>query len=82
MIDAPKCRCGHEGDGPHPCHAKSYSCCQFAEQRFYVIPGERYSLTGVQMKVQARETWACDPCWEEYKMLLDKAAKAISSLVE
>jgi hypothetical protein len=56
-----KCRCGHEGDGPHPCHARAYTCRKPAKQRFY--NARPAALAGVQMKFTADETWACDECW-------------------
>ena len=57
------CRCGHPGDdSPHPCHGLNYTCRQPATQRFY---GARLvALAGMQMKVEVRDTWACDACWE------------------
>lgn len=58
------CRCGHVGDGPHPCHGKSYTCGKPALRRFYDprLP----CLAGAQTKVTVNETWACDPCWEAW----------------
>lgn len=59
------CRCGHSGDGPHPCHAKAYGCRKPATLRFY---GARpVALAGVQMKLEMSDTWACDECWEMYR---------------
>ncbi len=58
------CRCGHEGGEPHPCHGQRYTCRAPAKHRLY----NPYlaSLAGVQMKVVAYDTWACDPCWEKF----------------
>lgn len=58
------CRCGHDGTGPHPCHGEGYSCRKPAKQRFY--NPQLVSLSGVQMKVQVTDTWACDDCWEKF----------------
>lgn len=62
MEETPQpCRCGHEGEGPHPCHARFYMCRKPATQRFY---GARPApLAGAQLKFVAQETWACDECW-------------------
>jgi hypothetical protein len=65
------CRCGHAGDGPHPCHAKGYRCGAPATQRFY--NAQRVALAGMQPKLQVQETWACDACWESYKAALKEA---------
>lgn len=62
------CRCGHTGEGPHPCHYANYSCGKPATQRFY---GPRLiAIAGIQMKVEVSSTWACDECWEKFKILL------------
>lgn len=58
------CRCGHTGDGPHPCHGHRYRCGQLGERRFVTYPT---ALSGAQMKLGAYETWACDACWAEYQ---------------
>lgn len=63
-----KCRCGHDGKGPHPCHAVGYTCRKPATQRFY--NARPVALAGVQMKFQATNTWACDECWNTLKKLL------------
>ncbi len=60
-----KCRCGYEGVGDHPCHAKLYTCRKSAEQRFY--NPKIVSLAGIQMKLEVTDTWACNECWEEYE---------------
>ena len=61
------CRCGHRGEGPHPCHAKGYTCRKPATQRFY--NAQPAVLAGVQMKLTCSSTWACDACWEWFKGL-------------
>jgi hypothetical protein len=60
-----QCRCGHDGQGPHPCHARGYTCRQPAKQRFY--SPKFVALAGAQVKLQVRETWACDPCWQNFE---------------
>jgi len=62
------CRCGHDGDGPHPCHAGQYTCRRPAKERFY--NPELAPLSGVQMKLQMTQTWACDECWAKMEELL------------
>ena len=64
------CRCGHSGDGPHPCHyspdgVTPYSCGKPATHRFY--GAHLTCLTGVQMKVGMHDTWACDDCWAKFQ---------------
>jgi hypothetical protein len=61
-----QCRCGHAGDGVHPCHWNGYACRKPAKRRFYALPMGSYSLAGCQPKVAASETWACDECWRAY----------------
>jgi hypothetical protein len=63
-----KCRCGHEGDGDHPCHAFAYTCRKPATQRF-IAQQTPYSIAGMQPKVVAHDTWACDDCWATFKEL-------------
>jgi hypothetical protein len=65
------CRCGHAGDGPHPCHAKGYRCGAPATQWFY--NAQRVALAGMQPKLQVTETWACDACWGSFKAMLKDA---------
>lgn len=67
------CRCGWDGDGPHPCHGDGYRCRAPAERRYYV-PGPA-SLAGVQMKLSMAETWACDACWARFQDAAEKAAR-------
>lgn len=55
------CRCGHQGEGPHPCHQNHYRCGKPAKQRFY--NAQLSCLAGAQLKFGASETWACDECW-------------------
>lgn len=64
---AEPCRCGHPGDSPdpHPCHGVAYTCRKPAKQRFYAP--RLVCLAGVQPKVGARSTWACDECWAEFQ---------------
>ena len=62
------CRCGHSGDGPHPCHYNAYKCGKPAQQRFY--NAHPVALAGVQMKFQVTETWACEECWLMFKSLI------------
>jgi len=65
------CRCGHSdfslSPEPHPCHGSEYTCGKPAKRRFY--NGKFVSLAGVQLKVQANETWACDACWDAFTKL-------------
>lgn len=63
-----ECRCGHTGEGPHPCHAKGHTCGKPATQRFY--NARPVCLSGMQMKLGVSETWACDECWEEFKAMM------------
>jgi hypothetical protein len=59
-----KCRCGFDGTGAHPCHFGGYTCGRQASQRFY--NARPVSLAGMQMKVEATDTWACDEHWAEF----------------
>lgn len=59
------CRCGHSGDGPHPCHFAVYTCGKPAKPRFYAVGPA--TLPGASLKVSALQTWACDECWEKYQ---------------
>lgn len=61
-----QCRCGHiDAPGkPHPCHGQAYTCRRPATQRFYGL--HPTCLAGMQMKLGAKETWACDECWAEF----------------
>jgi hypothetical protein len=68
-----KCRCGFDGNGPHPCHNNGYSCRKPAAQRFY--NPTPVALAGVQMKLEMSETWACDECWAGFRKLLDGSKK-------
>lgn len=61
------CRCGFQGDGEHPCHGMGYSCKNPATTRFVTYPT---ALSGMQMKLGAYQTWACDKCWENFKQIL------------
>ena len=71
---AEACRCGHSGEGPHPCHwsvdgRRPYSCGKPAEHRFY--GAHLTSLAGMQMKLGMHDTWACDEHWAEFRKQLD-----------
>lgn len=67
-MPALSCRCGFDGQGDHPCHAKAYGCRQPARERFYSTGYA--ALPGAQVKLSASQTWACDECWEEFKKIL------------
>lgn len=66
VVTMNQCRCGHSGDGPHPCHGNGYACKKPSSQRFIVTNA---SLSGVQTKFGTYQTWACDECWEDYKKI-------------
>ena len=68
------CRCGHSGDGPHPCHNDGYTCRKPATQRFY--GAHLTCLAGMQMKYGMHDTWACDDCWAKFKVDLAAAKDA------
>lgn len=60
-----RCRCGYDGeDYAHPCHGAGYTCRRPARHRFYVEGPA--ALSGVQMKLNMRDTWACDICWTSW----------------
>lgn len=59
------CRCGYTGEGPHPCHGQGYTCRRPATRRLYEQPAP-YSLAGMQPKISAVETWACQECWRAW----------------
>ena len=63
-----KCRCGHSGDGAHPCHFANYQCREPATRRFY--NAQPAPLAGMQEKYIVTETWACDRCWSQYTAML------------
>lgn len=63
-----KCRCGHEGTGPHPCHGSGYQCRAPASSRLY--NARPVALSGIQFKLGVSETWACDACWAEFRAQL------------
>ena len=69
------CRCGWRPteDHPpeHPCHAKAYQCRKPARQRFY--NARPVALSGMQMKLQVTDTWACDECWAEFQAMVKVA---------
>lgn len=62
--DPKTCRCGHTGEGEHPCHFAGYTCRKPATQRFY--NPRAVALAGAQMKFDVQSTWACDEHWEAY----------------
>jgi hypothetical protein len=64
------CRCGHDGNGQHPCHAMEYTCRKPATQRFY--NARPAALTGAHVKLTTTETWACDECWAAMTRLLEE----------
>ncbi len=69
------CRCGHvEGVGPHKCHGKGYECENPGTRRFY--NARPATLSGVQPKLVADDTWACDECWEEFTKRVKVPEKA------
>lgn len=76
-MSSDKCRCGRDAsnDKPHPCHGNGYSCPNSgAKQHFY--NARPTCLSGMQMKLAADETWACDKCWESFsKLLAHEASK-------
>lgn len=66
------CRCGHDGTGPHRCHAGrpdphgtgedgSRWCTQDGKPRF--VASVRASLSGMQDKASVAEHWYCDEHW-------------------
>jgi len=63
-MDVEACRCGHTGTDPHPCHGNGYQCKRPAKQRFYNVT--TVALSGMQMKLQVNDTFACDICWKEW----------------
>lgn len=65
------CRCGHDGEGPHPCHFNLYTCRKPAVLRLYNPAA--VALAGMQMKVQMTETWACEECWLLFNEMLAAA---------
>lgn len=70
---ASSCRCAAPEDAdPHPCHGQVYACRKPAKRRLY---GARpVALTGVQMKLAASSTWACDECWAEFGWMVNGGA--------
>jgi hypothetical protein len=68
------CRCGYNGEGEHPCHR----CISKGGE---VRPGKRHFITyptalaGMQMKLGAYETFACEPCLKEYRDYVERAAE-------
>ena len=66
------CRCGWDGKGDHPCHGKGYTCGKPGTPRFVTY---LTCLAGVQPKVGAYDTIACDECWEDYKRTREEWVK-------
>ena len=64
MSDSEKYRCGWDGKGEHPCHWDAYTCRKPAKARYV---GRLTCLAGVQMKMGAYQTFACDEHWEAFK---------------
>jgi len=62
------CRCGWDGQGAHPCHGKGYTCKAPAKPRLYAL--RPAAVAGVQMKLEASHTFACDACWGWFETLL------------
>lgn len=65
-----KCRCGHTGmPEEHPCHGRGYTCRKEAAPRLVAYTT---ALAGMQLKLGAYQTWACDECWADYTKTLGK----------
>lgn len=64
IMEMNTCRCGHVGDGEHPCHGNAYTCRKPSKQRFY--NARPVALAGMQMKLQVTDTWACEECWIKF----------------
>lgn len=68
------CRCGYAGEGEHPCHR----CINKGGE---VRPGKRIfvtypaALAGMQMKLAAYESYACEPCREEFRAFVEAETK-------
>lgn len=79
------CRCNRETERGHLCHGQGYTCPNPGKLRIY--NAEPVALAGMQMKVQAQQTIACDVCWAAYigfdgsarKPLLSSAATSAKS---
>lgn len=65
LKDLSQCRCGHAGEGPHPCHANEYTCRKPATRRWY--NARMVGLAGMQDKFEVSDTWACDECWAKWQ---------------
>jgi hypothetical protein len=53
-----------------------YTCGKPATQRWYV-PNPNVSLSGMQLKASACDTWACDDCWKDFQQRLAERAKVL-----
>lgn len=61
------CRCGVDSKtNPHPCHGQLYQCKKPAKHRFY--NPKLVTLSGTKLKMSVSDTWACDECWENFKI--------------
>lgn len=72
------CRCGwtESSNTPHLCHR-----CGKREgaSKLYCDTGPiKYSIAGDQPKVIARETIACDVCWEDFSKVMKRIALGAS----
>ncbi len=65
MTTQAKCRCKRETDDSHRCHGNGYTCPNEGRMRFY--QANLTSLSGMQLKFQTHQTWACDECWAAYE---------------
>lgn len=59
------CRCGWDGTGEHLCHR-----CHQRPGTFRLYNTRIASLAGVQMKFVARDTHACNECWDSFRCSL------------
>ena len=50
-----------------------YECRKPAVRRFY--NAEAVALAGAQLKLQVTDTWACDECWETFRVLTKRKAE-------
>lgn len=64
--ESDRCRCGHDltSDQPHPCHALAYTCGKPAKLR--MTNARLGAISGMQFKVLATDTYACDDCWRKF----------------
>lgn len=70
MPNSSACRCGrYDGTGDHLCHGNAYTCPRPGSVRYYQ-PSIRWSLAGVQMKLNVVDTVCCDECWAIFAVQL------------